>query len=142
MVTQRSTLPIRLRIFPWKSHWTLAKFPPTAVDWEFWRAIFCGLRQIWNCRSWPLRWHTAKDIFGSAWMQEGNGRRRKPDPWDPEAVTSIPSSVNFTVSIEDRDVAVRAWRYNVHGMSGYIVPGVFARYRFAAELRVGTRPDG
>src|SRR6202049_1338320 len=52
--------------------------------------------------------------------QEGN-QVEEPDPWQPE--TMIPSvEVSFTVRIEDRDVHVRAWRYSVHGLSGFIVP--------------------
>src|ERR1700719_3611587 len=52
--------------------------------------------------------------------QDGN-QIEEPDPWQPETV--LPSvEVAFTVRIEDRDVHVRAWRYSVHGLSGFIVP--------------------
>src|ERR1700680_3903704 len=52
--------------------------------------------------------------------QDGN-QVEEPDPWQPE--TMLPSvEVAFTVRIEDRDVHVRAWRYSVHGLSGFIVP--------------------
>jgi glycogen phosphorylase len=52
--------------------------------------------------------------------REGN-QAEEPDPWQPETV--LPSvEVAFTVRIEDRDVHVRAWRYSVHGLSGFIVP--------------------
>src|ERR1700686_3228345 len=45
----------------------------------------------------------------------------EPDPWQPETV--LPSvEVAFNVRIEDRDVHVRAWRYSVHGLSGFILP--------------------
>jgi starch phosphorylase len=51
---------------------------------------------------------------------EGN-QSEEPDPWQPETV--LPSvEVAFSVRIEDRDVHVRAWRYSVHGLSGFIVP--------------------
>jgi starch phosphorylase len=52
--------------------------------------------------------------------QDGN-QIEEPDPWQPETV--LPSvEVAFTVRIEDRDVHVHAWRYSIHGLSGFIVP--------------------
>src|ERR1700688_3914738 len=61
-----------------------------------------------------------KGYFRQRLDQEGN-QVEEPDPWQPETV--LPSvEVAFTVRIEDRDVNVRAWRYNVHGLSGFIVP--------------------
>lgn len=45
----------------------------------------------------------------------------EPDSWDPETVLQ-PIEDSFTVQIEDREVHVRAWRYNIHGLSGFIVP--------------------
>jgi len=42
-------------------------------------------------------------------------------PWSPEAFcTEEPARV--TVSIEDRVVTVRAWRYDMQGRSGHVVP--------------------
>src|SRR6202051_2739559 len=52
--------------------------------------------------------------------QQGN-QIEEPDPWQPETVLP-PVEVAFTVRIENRDVHVRAWRYSIHGMSGFIVP--------------------
>src|ERR1700730_13470901 len=45
----------------------------------------------------------------------------EPDPWMPESVLQ-PVEGTITVSIENRDVQVRAWRYNIHGFSGFVVP--------------------
>ena len=45
----------------------------------------------------------------------------EPDPWFPDSVLqSLEGTV--TVRIEDRDVLVRAWCYNIRGMSGSVVP--------------------
>ncbi len=42
-------------------------------------------------------------------------------PWDPaDFCTEEPSRI--TVSVEDRIVTVRAWRYNLEGRSGHVVP--------------------
>ena len=51
---------------------------------------------------------------------EGN-QTEEPDPWDPSTVLNTVEAT-FTVQIENRNVAVRAWRYNIHGMSGFILP--------------------
>ena len=51
---------------------------------------------------------------------DGN-QTEEPDPWDPETALQ-PVDATFTVRIRDREVVVRAWRYSIHGMSGFIVP--------------------
>jgi starch phosphorylase len=43
------------------------------------------------------------------------------DPWTPETVLQ-PVQSQFKIQIEQRDVHVRAWRYNIHGLSGFVVP--------------------
>ncbi len=54
-------------------------------------------------------------------LDEDGRQAEEPDPWQPETV--LPSvELTFSVRIEDRDVQVRAWRYSVHGLSGFIVP--------------------
>jgi glycogen phosphorylase len=61
-----------------------------------------------------------KGYFRQRFDQDGN-QIEEPDPWQPETV--LPSvELTFSVRIEDRDVQVRAWRYSVHGLSGFIVP--------------------
>ena len=61
-----------------------------------------------------------KGYFRQRFDQDGN-QVEEPDPWQPETV--LPSvELSFSVRIEDRDVQVRAWRYSVHGLSGFIVP--------------------
>jgi starch phosphorylase len=53
---------------------------------------------------------------------DADGRQiEEADPWTPESFLQ-PLEEPFTVSIENRDVKVRAWRYNIHGMSGFILP--------------------
>jgi starch phosphorylase len=42
-------------------------------------------------------------------------------PWDP-AKYCTEESVRVTVAIEDRIVTIRAWRYDLQGSSGHIVP--------------------
>src|SRR6267154_1867144 len=61
-----------------------------------------------------------KGYFRQRLDAEGN-QSEEPDPWDPETVLH-PVDGSFTVQIEDREVHVRAWRYSVHGLSGFIVP--------------------
>ena len=61
-----------------------------------------------------------KGYFRQSLDAEGN-QSEEPDPWIPEAVLQ-PVEGTFTVNIENRDVHVRAWRYNLHGMSGFVVP--------------------
>jgi glycogen phosphorylase len=61
-----------------------------------------------------------KGYFRQYLDAEGN-QIEEPDPWDPATVLQ-PVEATFTVRIEEREVAVRVWRYNIHGMSGFIVP--------------------
>ncbi len=61
-----------------------------------------------------------KGYFRQHLDAEGN-QTEEPDPWDPSTVLNTVEAT-FTVQIENRDVAVRAWRYNIHGMSGFILP--------------------
>src|SRR5260370_24988630 len=61
-----------------------------------------------------------KGYFRQHLDPDGN-QTEEPDPWIPEAVLQ-PVEGTFTVNIENRDVHVRAWRYNLHAMSGFVVP--------------------
>ena len=48
-------------------------------------------------------------------------QREAPRPWDPGALLpEVPHRV--TVQVEGRPVRVRAWRYEVKGVSGHVVP--------------------
>ena len=62
-----------------------------------------------------------KGYFRQHLDAEGN-QTEEPDPWDPEKASLQPVEATFTVQIEDRQVSVRAWQYNIHGMSGFILP--------------------
>src|ERR1035437_11129252 len=61
-----------------------------------------------------------KGYFRQRLDADGN-QTEEPDPWEPEAALQSVEAT-FTVCIEDRDVAVRAWRYSIHGLPGFIVP--------------------
>ena len=61
-----------------------------------------------------------KGYFRQRLDAQGN-QSEEADPWDPEAILH-PVEGTFSVQIEDREVHVRAWRYSVHGLSGFIVP--------------------
>src|ERR1700722_19370308 len=61
-----------------------------------------------------------KGYFRQHLNAEGN-QSEESDPWQPENVLPR-ANTEFTVRIEDREVHVRAWRYSVHGLSGFIVP--------------------
>jgi glycogen phosphorylase len=61
-----------------------------------------------------------KGYFRQHLDPEGN-QTEEPDPWDPSTVLQTVEAT-FTVEIENRVVAVRAWRYSIHGMSGFILP--------------------
>src|ERR1700683_2125178 len=54
-------------------------------------------------------------------LDESGYQTEEDDCWNPEAqLQAAPGTV--TVRIEGREVIVRAWRYNIRGMSDYCVP--------------------
>jgi starch phosphorylase len=54
-------------------------------------------------------------------LDEHGNQTSEPDPWDPQS--RLPSTAaSATVSIEGRSVELRAWRFDIVGMSGHIVP--------------------
>lgn len=54
-------------------------------------------------------------------LDERGNQSEEPEPWRPED-TLEPVTERVVVSIEGRDVAVRAWRYPVVGVEGHTVP--------------------
>jgi starch phosphorylase len=54
-------------------------------------------------------------------LDVGGNQTEEADPWIPESVLQPVEGI-FTVNIENRVVHVRAWRYNVHGLAGFVVP--------------------
>jgi starch phosphorylase len=60
----------------------------------------------------------------------------EPEAWSPEAVLQ-PVEQSITVQIEGRNVEVRAWRFNIHGISGFVVPV----YLLDSDLPVNTPYD-
>ncbi|MBX3590602.1 MAG: alpha-glucan family phosphorylase [Burkholderiaceae bacterium] len=54
-------------------------------------------------------------------LDAAGGQTEEPQPWSPEALlTEMPARAK--VSIEGREVALRAWRYDVHGAGGVTLP--------------------
>ncbi len=62
-----------------------------------------------------------KGYFRQRLDAEGN-QTEEPDPWDPAIASLQPVEAKFMVRIEGREVAVQAWQYNIHGMSGFVLP--------------------
>lgn len=54
-------------------------------------------------------------------LNAAGNQTEEPDPWIPESVLQSVERT-LTVRIEGRDVLVRAWRYSIRGMSGFVVP--------------------
>jgi glycogen phosphorylase len=54
-------------------------------------------------------------------LDEHGNQTETPCVWKPEAVLE-PTEARATIEIEGRKVVVRAWRYSVQGLSGYVVP--------------------
>ena len=75
-----------------------------------------------------------KGYFRQVLDAAGN-QTEQPDPWDPETVLQAVEGT-FTVQIEDREVHVRAWRYNIHGLSGFVVPVYLQIGRASCRERV------
>lgn len=64
-----------------------------------------------------------KGYFSQHFDEEG-WQQEEPTEWTVENhLEELPARV--TVAIEDRDVVVRAWRYDVVGQSGFVVPVIF-----------------
>ena len=61
-----------------------------------------------------------KGYFRQRLDAEGN-QTEEADAWSPEAVLRLVEGT-ITVPIEDRNVHMQAWRYNIHGISGYAIP--------------------
>ena len=71
-------------------------------------------------RSSPSRCCIARDISSSILTRTGV-QSEEIQPWNPaDFCTEEPARV--TVSVEDRVVTVRAWRYDLQGRSGHVVP--------------------
>jgi starch phosphorylase len=54
-------------------------------------------------------------------LDEGGGQQERPVEWNPAHFLQ-PLSEMVQVEIEQRSVRVRAWQYNIVGLSGYVVP--------------------
>jgi starch phosphorylase len=54
---------------------------------------------------------------------QGN-QTKSPDLWPPEDILQ-PLALRPSITIENRQVQVRAWRYDIHGLSGHRVPVYF-----------------
>ncbi len=54
-------------------------------------------------------------------LDERGNQREEPDSWNPEVLLE-PTDALITVTLEGREVEIRAWRYSIRGISGYVVP--------------------
>ncbi len=54
-------------------------------------------------------------------LDEHGNQTAQPDPWSPEKRLQM-ANVSTSVVIEERQVHLRAWRYEITGMSGHTVP--------------------
>ncbi len=62
-------------------------------------------------------------------------------PWNPaDYCTEEPARV--TVAVEGRTVTVRAWRYDLAGQFGHVVPIFLLDTDLAENSAMGSRPDG
>jgi starch phosphorylase len=52
---------------------------------------------------------------------EDGGQAAEPHPWRPEEILR-PMSPRIMVPLDGREVAIRAWRLDIHGVRGHIVP--------------------
>ena len=62
-----------------------------------------------------------------------------PVHWNPEAVLE-PVDARATVTLEGREVQVRAWKYDVRGVHGHVVPVYLLDTMLPGELGVGPHP--
>ena len=68
---------------------------------------------------------------------DGSGRQTEsPDPWSPEDVLE-PVASTVSLTIQGREVRVRAWRYTITGVGGSTVPV----YLLDTDLPENTRED-
>ena len=69
-------------------------------------------------------------------LDADGGQIETPQPWSPEALlTEMPARAR--VSIEGREVALRAWRYDVRGAGGVTLPVLL----LDSDLPVNDEPD-
>jgi len=57
-------------------------------------------------------------------LDPGGNQTETPDLWNPEDILH-PLEPKVAITIEDRQVRVRAWRYEIQGLSGHKVPVYF-----------------
>jgi starch phosphorylase len=57
-------------------------------------------------------------------LDSGGNQTETPDIWKPEEILE-PVAPEVAIAIEDREVRVRAWRYEIQGLSGHRVPVYF-----------------
>jgi len=64
-----------------------------------------------------------KGYFRQRLDAQGN-QRENPDAWNPEEILK-PLDPQVAITIEGREVKLRAWRYEIQGLSGHQVPVYF-----------------
>ena len=53
-------------------------------------------------------------------LDEKGQQSESPVPWQPEALPSAETSIS--IRLQDRDLQIRAWRFDVVGVTGHIIP--------------------
>jgi glycogen phosphorylase len=69
-------------------------------------------------------------------LDAAGNQTEEPDAWSPEVVLQ-PVEETVVVQVEGRNVQVRAWRFTIHGTSGFSVPV----YLLDSDLPVNTPYD-
>src|SRR3972149_9950278 len=64
-----------------------------------------------------------KGYFDQRLDTKGN-QVESPSKWSPESRLEL-LAPRISISIEDREVRVRAWQYGFHGIAGHVVPLLF-----------------
>ena len=105
------------------SRWRLRSIPPcppTPAASACWPETRCAPRPTWAFPSSLSRWCIARDTSSSI-LTAPACRAKRCSPGIRR--TSAPKKpARVTVSVEDRIVTVRAWRYDLKGRSGHVVP--------------------
>ncbi len=96
--------------------------PTYTVVWKCWPAICFDRRQISKSPSLPSRFCTEKD---SRQTLDSNGQQREiAEEWDSaQRLQKLGSAACIT--LEARRVKISAWRFDIQGISGHVVPVYF-----------------
>ena len=111
-----------LPTFPWKSP-SARRYPPIAEVLAFLPAIPCAPRPIWACR-WPPSPSRIASAISVSTSTPTAFKRESRSPGARKAFW-LPKARRRDLTIEDRPVAIRAWRYDLEGVTGHTIPIYF-----------------